>query len=477
MVRRTFTGIVAAAALLAALGGAWWGYQHWRARPPAVADAPAANAPSAPAPADKIIVSDQAQRNLTLTAKPLRAEVYWKSITVPGMIVDRPGLSDREIVAPVVGTISRLFHVPGDTVRPGDKLFILRLASESIHQTQADLFKTSQELKVAEAKKERLALGGEAIAGARIIEAEDEIARLTAAIRSHREELSHRAFTSDEIDGIAQGDLVSEITIVTPQPAAGQGLAGEIPVSTFGEPTASEQPFAYEVQSLTVELGEQVDAGRTLCHLSSHRSLAIEGRAFRDETSLLEQSIEQQWPVDVDFGEDAGGDWPAMQQEFHIHYIANTIDAATRTFGFLIPLDNQYKEVNHGETTQLLWRFRPGQKVLVRVRVEKLENVFVLPADAVVFEGGEAFVFTQNVNTFERKSVHVLFHDRDEAVLADDGALPAYTKGGERWTIAAIARTAAAQLNRMTKAGSSGAPVGYHIHADGSLHKNEDEAK
>jgi cobalt-zinc-cadmium efflux system membrane fusion protein len=477
MFRRIFAAVIACALLLAAIGGLWWGYQHWRPGKPAGSLALPAVAPTNEGSTDKIIVSEQAQKNLALSAKPLRSEVFWKSVTVPGMIVDRPGLSDREIVAPVMGTVSHLFHVPGDTVRPGDPLFTLRLASESIHQTQADLFKTSQELKLAEAKKERLALGGEGIPGARLIEAESDIARLEAAIKSYREELSHRAFSSNEIQGVAEGELVSEITVVTPQPTAGQGLAGESPVSTFGGPPASEQPFAYEVQSLTVELGEQVDAGRTLCHLSSHRALAIEGRAFRDETTLLEQSIEQQWPVDVDFGEDAAGDWPPIQEEFHIHFIANTIDPATRTFGFLMPLDNQYKEVNHGDTTQLLWRFRPGQKVLVRVRVEKLENVFVLPADAVVFEGADAFVFTQNVNTFERKSVHVLYHDRDQAVLADDGALPAYSKDGARRTIGAIARTAAAQLNRMAKAGSSGVPKGYHIHADGSLHKNEDEAK
>src|SRR6185295_20312445 len=99
------------------------------------------------------------------------------------------------------------------------------------------------------------------------------------------------------------------------------------------------------------------------------------------------------------------------------------------------------------------------------------------PADAVVFEGADAFVFTQNVNTFERKSVHVLFRDRDQVVIANDDALPTYVKGKERWTIHAIARTAAAQLNRMAKAGSIATPTGYHVHADGSLHKNEDEGK
>ena len=31
--------------------------------------------------------------------------------------------------------------------------------------------------------------------------------------------------------------------------------------------------------------------------------------------------------------------------------------------------------------------------------------------------------------------------------------------------------------DRMAKAGSSATPTGYHVHADGSLHKNEDEGK
>ena len=269
--------------------------------------------------------------------------------------------------------------------------------------------------------------------------------------------------------------MLSEITLVVPPRAPGQGLTPPSPSSSSN--AGDEQPLAYEVQELKVELGEQVQAGQTLCHLSNHQSLAIEGRAFRDETSLLERSVQEGWPVDVDFQEDADADWPAIEQAFHIHYIANMIDPVTRTFAFLMPLENQYKTVSHDDTTQLLWRFRPGQKVLLRIRIEKLDDVFVLPADAVVLEGAEAFVFTQNVNTFERKSVHVLFRDRDRVVLANDGSLPTYAKGQERRTIPAVARTAAAQLNRMTKAGSSGVPKGYHIHADGSLHKNEDEAK
>jgi cobalt-zinc-cadmium efflux system membrane fusion protein len=475
MVRRSLFTVVGSCAVIVGAIGAWWTNSNRSAPAPGETEQIALPSDEESAPSDKIVVGDQAQKNLGLTAKPLQAEVFWKTITIQGMIVDRPGFSDREVVAPAIGSVSQIYHVPGDLVRPGDKLFTLKLASEALQQTQTELYKTSKNIMLAEARRERLVAGGQAIAQARVVEVESEISRLQVAAEAYRQELFNRGFSPADVNGVADGRLLSEITLVVPPRAASQVLSGEAVASASQAP--GEQPLAYEFQELKVELGEQVQAGQTLCHLSNHQLLAIEGRAFRDETSLLERSIQEGWQVEVDFQEDASATWPAINQSFLISYIANTIDPVTRTFGFLLPLENQYKTVDHGDKTQLLWRFRPGQKVLLRIRVEKLEDVFVIPAEAVVLEGAEAFVFTQNVNTFERKSVHVLFRDRDRVVLANDGSLPTYMRGQVRMTVPAVARTAAAQLNRMTKSGSSGAPKGYHIHADGSLHKNEDEGK
>jgi cobalt-zinc-cadmium efflux system membrane fusion protein len=437
------------------------------------ASAPAAAAEETASLTDKIIVSDQAQKNLGLTAKQLQTQTFWKTVTIQGMIVDRPGLSDREIVSPAVATLVEMLHVPGDMVRPGDKLFRLKLASESLQQSQSELFKTSENIKLARQRLERLKSGGAAIAQARVIEAENEVARLDVSAQAYRLELLNRGFSASDLKNVASGDLLTEITLVVPP----RTILPSAPSTNTDSPANTGDDLAYEFQELKVELGEQVQAGQTLCHLSNHQFLAIEGRAFRDETSLLERSVEEGWPVEVDFQEDASASWPAIDQTFPISYLANTIDPVTRTFAFRMPLNNQYKTVEHGDRKQLLWRFRPGQKVLLRIRIEKFDDVFVLPADAVVLEGAEAFVFTQNVNTFERKAVHVMFRDRDRVVLADDGSLPSYPRGVERRTIPAVALRAAAQLNRMTKAGTSGAPKGYHIHADGSLHKNEDEGK
>ncbi len=417
--------------------------------------------------ADKIIVGDQAQMNLKITAKPIKTETFWKTITVQGMIVDRPGVSDREIVSPAIGNIAQIFHVPGDRVRNGDKLFTLKLASEALHQTQSELFKTSQSIELAKARLQRLKDAGEGIAKVRVTAVENEITQLEAATKAYRQELTNRGFSSDQIDGIQTGTLLSEVAISVPKLLSTQ--------EPFG--SSHEPQFGYEVQELKVQLGEQVQAGQTLCHLSNHQSLAIEGRAFRDETSLLERSIKQGWAVEVDFQESTSADWPRDNQAFYIRYLANVIDPITRTFAFLLPLENQSRIVDHNDLQQLLWRFRPGQKVRLRIRVEKLDDVFVLPTDAIAMQGAEAFVFTQNVNTFERVGVHVLLRDRDQVVIANDGTLATYVKGQDRFTVAAIVRTAGAQLNRMVKAGSNSVPKGYHVHADGSLHKNEDEGK
>src|SRR5829696_7897859 len=68
---------------------------------------PVATAGETAAPTGKVIVGEQAQQNLGLAAKPLKAETYWRTIPVPGMVVDRPGLSDRSVVAPATGVVAK----------------------------------------------------------------------------------------------------------------------------------------------------------------------------------------------------------------------------------------------------------------------------------------------------------------------------------------------------------------------------------
>ncbi len=431
---------------------------HWLplllpAKPPEVSTPPGEPA----APTGKIIVNEQAQENLGLTAKPLKRQTYWRTITVPGVVVDRPGESDRNVTARLSGTVLEIAAKPGRTVTAGQTLFTLQLVGEGVQTAQRDSATAAKELAIATANRDRVAkqVEDKVVPPASLVEPENQLKRATTQLSGLRRQLRAFGLTAGQIAQVESGEFVTEVTV----PAPDKGGA------------------VFEVQELKVNLGETVQAGQTLCVLANHQRLAVEGRAFQDETPLLEQSVKGNWPVEVEFEEDevARRNWGEVGQTFFIERISNEINADTRTVHFRLTLENQSKVVRGGGREQTLWRFRPGQKVWLKVKVQELPNeqepmhVFVLPPEAVTRDGVEAFVFSQNDNTFTRHLVRVLSRDRREVVIADDGTFPPGTF---------VVQSAAAQLNRMVKAGgSSGIPKGYHVHADGSLHKNEDEGK
>jgi hypothetical protein len=94
------TSLVVAAALTGV-----WGYQQWRANQRQL---PNGNKPMASAPTNAAIpvrLSKQARDNLSLVSKPLQATTFWRTIELPGVIVNRPGVSDRGVVSPVSGVV------------------------------------------------------------------------------------------------------------------------------------------------------------------------------------------------------------------------------------------------------------------------------------------------------------------------------------------------------------------------------------
>jgi len=401
-------------------------------------------------------LSPQARKNLGLVSKPLAAQTYWRTIEVPGVVIDRPGHSDRGVSAPAVSIVTKILAFPGDIVKPGDKLFTLRLFSEYLQNSQSELFKTTREIQLVKeqhARLEGLAKSG-AVPEMKLIELDAQLKRFTSAYQAYRQDLLTRGLKAEQINGISEGKFVSEIEVVAPpalQDAKAIGVKG------------ISLPYGYEVQELKVELGQQVNAGELLCLLAHHHSLYIEGLSFKREAPFLEEAAQKAWPVRVEFAEDEKSPWPRVEQRFFIHHLANSVDPVTRTFAFYLPLDNQYRTYEKEGRTFLAWRFRPGQRVQLFVPVEEMTDALVLPASAVVREGPEAFVFRQNGDLFVRQPVHVLAEDREFVTLANDGSI--------RPKVDYVAQSAAATLNRVLKAqAASGMAAGMHVHPDGTAH-------
>ena len=397
-------------------------------------------------------LSEPARKNLHLLSKAAKPQTYWRTIQIPGVITDRPGISDRGVTSPAVGAVVEIHAFPGDTVAPGQKLFTLRLFSEYLQNTQAELFQATKELQLIADNRARIESGVQsgAVSGSRMNELNNQSKRQSTAIQGYRQDLLTRGLSPEQIDGVAQGQFVSTIDVVAPTLKVKSNSASE------------PGQVHYEVQQLSVELGQQVQAGQLLSTLSDHQQLYIEGSAFKREATLLAAVAENSWPIQAEFSDDDGTKWPDLQQPLTIRHLANTVDAESRTLAFFVPLENQQRHYEKDGQQFTVWRFRPGQRVRLHIPVEEIKDVIVLPSAAVVREGPEAYVFQQNGDLFNRISVNVLYEDRLQVILANDGSI-----GPGHY----LAQGSAAALNRVLKAqAASGMRADIHVHADGTTH-------
>jgi multidrug efflux pump subunit AcrA (membrane-fusion protein) len=455
--------LIVSGILCGLLAAAVWYRERWQAWfQPAVATADDHADEEPPDKRHVLELSPQARKNLGLVSRPVKLQTYWRTILVPGEIVDRPGVSDRGVTSPAVGVVTQIYAFPGDTVHPGDKLFTLRLISEYVQSSQAELFRATHEIELIREERERLAkvAKGGGIPQSRILELDRDIRRQQAAIQGYRQDLLTRGFAPPQIDEVSEGRFVSSIDVVAP-PALPAARAAE---ESGAQPSGGQEPqsLAYEMQELKVDLGTQVQAGQLLSVLANHQALYVTGHAFKREAPYLEKAAEQGWPIRIEFAEDDAAHWPALDQKFEIRHLANSVERTSRTFDFFVPISNQSRSYEKEGREFIVWRFRPGQRVRLHVPVEELKDVFVLPAGAVVREGPEAYVFRQNGDLFDRRPVWVKHADRLHVVVANDGSV------SPGWY---LAQSGAASLNRVLKAqAASGTPAGVHVHADGSVH-------
>lgn len=455
-----------ALALVAVSIAAGWALVTYRpARPP---DAQAAgNTTSAHPAARQARLSPQAQRNLDLVSKPLQIATYWRRIELPGTIVDRPGVSDRRVAAPVTATVGEIHAYPGDTVEPRAPLVSLRLVSDALHASQLELYKATRQIELNEGQRQRLADAARsgALPESRLVELDNQLRLLEVTAQAYRQDLRSRGLAAAEIQSAANGDFLTQLLVRAPEARpARRAMAASAPAAPGGPlaPPPQPAPPQFEVHDLKVDLGQQVQAGQVLCTLADHRALLVEGRGFKDDMTWIQAAARRGWEVEIEYDAAPAGAWDAAPAKLPIHHVANTVDAESRTFAFYLELDNSWQSYTRDGQTRLLWRFHPGDRVRLRVAVDRLDGVFVVPQDAVARDGPEAYVFRQNGDLFLRLPVHVLHQDRTHAVLANDGSV----RPG--WH---LAQNAAATLNRVLKAqAASGSPAAPHVHADGSVH-------
>lgn len=388
-------------------------------------------------------ISAQAAKNIGLTTGRIALGNFERTISVPGIVVERRGRSKLTISAPLTGIVTRILRTEGETVAPGELLFELRLTHEELVQSQADLLRLSEELVVIDrdiARIEEASKNG-AIAGKVLIERQHEKHKQEAMIRGQRQALLLHGLSEEQVDAIVKNHvLLRSLEVRVPQVASEE-----------------DAPPLFQVQELRVEQGQQATAGEALAVLTDHTELLVEGDAFEQDAQTISAALQENRVISATL--DVKGDKPVVLDGLKLLYQTNRVEPTARTLHFYAVLPNKrVRDTGEEESHRFIdWLYKPGQRMTLRVPVETWKERIVLPLDAIAQDGPETYVFQANGGRFERRPVHVEYRDQRFAIVANDGSI---FPGDE------IALTAAPQLQMALKNKSGGAidPHAGHNH-------------
>jgi membrane fusion protein, heavy metal efflux system len=360
---------------------------------------------------DELVIelSEQARKNIGLSLVSVAPQDFSRTITIPGVVAERPGRTLITVSAPLRGIVTRLTPLAGEAVSPGGPLADLRITHQELADLQRSLLLAIERREVVQREASRLeeVVASGVVAGKTVLERQYELQTLDASIRTDRQALVLHGLKPEQVDQIVdQRQLLSTVEIRAPELAPGEHYLGD-----------------YHVVDLLVRPGEHVEAGAPLFLLADHCELYVQGKAFEHDAVALHRAAEKELGVRVLIQE--GGGEKSEVSPLTILYVENQIDRDSRALRFYIPLPNRVVRDHQTDDGRRFhaWRFKPGQRVEIEIPVEHWENRLVLPVDAVVQEGVRWFVYQQVGDHFERKEVHIEHRDHRWAVVAADGTL------------------------------------------------------
>jgi hypothetical protein len=314
----------------------------------------------------------------------------------------------------MTGVVTQVFPVEREIIEPGTPLFQLRLTHEDVVSAQSDFLTQLQNRDVISQELSRLQNIGEGvIPGKRIVEQKYERDKIAASLEALRQSLLLHGLSKEQVADIEKTRRVLQnVTVVAP-PFAENHDHGEV-------------EHEYHIQTVNVNRGQSVVAGDLLGVLADHCLLYVEGQAFEDDSVHLVEAAQHGSKISV---VPVSSRFTAEENlELEVQSVADEVDRQSRALKFYLLLPNSLANTDghsHSHDSRFVaWKFRPGQRMEVRIPTTfAMKNKIVLPAEAVVVEGPNAFVFEQNGDNFDRIDVHVLYRDRDFAVLENDGKL------------------------------------------------------
>ena len=205
---------------------------------------------------------------------------------------------------------------------------------------------------------------------------------------------------------------------------------------------APASEHGWDIRSVDIKIGQRVAAGAPLLLLENESDLYLVADPNGSEISVLNDASREQHSIDAipltpGTGPELSGlTITKMRGE----------DSAARVY---LPVANtQSSEVERGAFTYRNWALRAGMKYILKVPTRVLEDVIVLPSEAVIQYGPDKVVFAREHGEYVRRKVVVVYQDNEVAVIGEGSDLlpeePTVTKGAFALHLALIAGTPAA---------------------------------
>lgn len=399
-------------------------------------------------------ISETATKNLNLKVGSLEIRDYERTIQIPAKIVERLPGGRRMVTAPIAATVSDVFIAPGQAIRPGDPLYELSVTDDSIAVAQVKLINLIAEIENANKQLNRirpLAVEG-AVKQSRVIDAELELSKLKTGYDAACQELLLRGLDESKLTALIEDQtLVREVTVFAP----------ELPESNSADTTKTW----YTVEEIQALRGSNIDRGDSLCTLSYHGELFIEGYAYESDLEKLSATDTQGVSFTAEFGE---SDATYFREGLSLHSISNHVDAESQTFPVYVAIRNeiQTERADDQMRTFISWQFKPGQRAHLRFPVETWTDQYVVPIEAIAEEGPQVFAFMKIPHTHEVDGEIMHEFKRVTVELAyKDGRYAIIKKGANVSKYATYALTGAHFLNLAYKQSASGGGGHGHSHA------------
>lgn len=344
---------------------------------------------------DHVALTKQAFENLGLLLGQPTSGDYWKSTLVPGKVVEIPGRSDLAVSTPVAGVIETVEVIPGENVPLQSPLFTIRLTDEALLAAQAKYLESLTEQEVAQQEIDRLTplIESGAVSGAKKRELEYDVKQRLARQATVLQELLGRGMPEQQISALRRNrTLASTLSVMAP------GFVQENMAEDAANETTNHGSTGYSIENLLVHPGKAISRGDSLCTVAYHQKLYIEGTAFEADLPILSLIAQKGWKITAETVHESHNHGDSSQSMLlKLLRVDNHIDEATQTVRFFVELPNEIDQTLTEDGRQFeQWRFRPGQRLHLRLPVERWQNQLTLPTDAVVVDGPNVFVFAEH---------------------------------------------------------------------------------